>query len=332
MRKIFLIIWTIITLLVFGSIFISPQDFEYVGLLGFAIPVLMALNIVFLVISWVSDWKAKWVLSLLVLLAWPFYGMVYQFNFEDDANEEGLKVMSQNLMRFNYRSSSDPYELFLGLLESEQPDVLVLQEFAATRRYRNGLLNEFNFREALGGYANSFAIYTTYPIIRSGALFDSDQTNNIQFADIQVDSDTVRIYNLHLQSMGINPQKLNNEETTQDEFEDIGYRFTSASQVRSAQMAQLFEHIEDCSYPVILAGDFNDIPFSHNYMKMKKGMTNAFEEKGRGFGATFNNNIPFLRIDNQFCSEDIQVKSFETLNDFFFSDHFPLIGIYQLSP
>lgn len=329
MRKIFVIIWTIITLLVYGSIFISPQDFEYVGLLGFAIPVLMALNIVFLIISWVSDWKAKWVLSLLVLLAWPFYGMAYQFNIEDDANEEGLKVMSYNVKWF-VDARNSKYEEAIAWIRGQEADILCFQEFYPLK----GIQEKIGDGYFVSSDKKEFhtAIFSKYPIIDEGLLFEKSELNNIRFVDIDVKGDTARIYNVHLQSMGINPDKLNNEETTQDEFEDIGYRFKSASQVRSAQMGQLLEHIENCTYPVILAGDFNDIPFSYNYVKMKRSMTNAFEERGKGFGVTFNNNIPFLRIDNQFYSKGIQVKSFETLNNVFFSDHFPLIGIYQLSP
>ena len=331
MGKTILIIWTFITLLVYGSILISPRDIEFIGLVGFAIPVFVMVNLVFSLFAWIYSWKAKWVVSLLVLIAWPFYGFIFQLNAKDVEDVNGLKVMSQNLMRFNHKSES-PFTQFEKIIDTEQPDVMLLQEFAATKRYRSGILEKLAYKEALGGYANSFAVYSKYPILNSGVLFKQSETNNIQFADLQIGMDTIRVYNLHLQSMGINPKKLNSPSATQDDIEAISLKFTTASKIRSIQMETLLSHIDSCNYPIIVAGDFNDIPFSNNYFKLKRRLNNSFQSKGQGIGATFNAGLPFLRIDNQFYSDDIQLLAFKTFNKTFFSDHFPLIGIYNLSP
>lgn len=313
----------------FSSILISPQYFEYIGLLGFGIPVIMLANLIMGLFMWAISSKSKWVFLVLIILAWPFYGAIYQVNFEDTSNKEGLKVLSYNVKWF-VEARKDKYDSVITWIRGQEADILCFQEFYPLKGIQDKI--------GKGSYVSSdekefhTAIFSKYPIINDGLLFEKSALNNIRFVDIKIDEDTIRVYNVHLQSMGINPEKLSNESGIQNEFEDIGYRFTSASQIRSSQMAQLSKHVENCDYPVILAGDFNDIPFSFNYMKMRRSMANAFEEKGKGFGVTFNNNIPFLRIDNQFCSEEFEVKSFQTLNDVFFSDHFPLVGIYQLTP
>ena len=58
-------------------------------------------------------------------------------------------------------------------------------------------------------------------------------------------------------------------------------------------------------------------------------LNNAFEEKGQGFGFTrFGKPFP-VRIDNQFFSDEIGLKSFKTLDNLRYSDHVPIIGTYS---
>jgi endonuclease/exonuclease/phosphatase (EEP) superfamily protein YafD len=83
---------------------------------------------------------------------------------------------------------------------------------------------------------------------------------------------------------------------------------------------------------VICAGDFNEIPYSYSYRRLKKGLRNSFEEAGAGFGFTYNGNtLVTLRIDNQFYSDRVDCVELETLNTVSYSDHFPLLGTYVLS-
>jgi endonuclease/exonuclease/phosphatase family metal-dependent hydrolase len=76
-------------------------------------------------------------------------------------------------------------------------------------------------------------------------------------------------------------------------------------------------------YPVIVCGDFNDVPNSYAYRTIGKGLQNAFTEKGRGIGRTFTGISPTLRIDNIFVAENFEVKQFLRLRQQL-SDHFPI--------
>ena len=100
---------------------------------------------------------------------------------------------------------------------------------------------------------------------------------------------------------------------------------------RSDQADKLVSHAKKSPYPVILCGDLNDLPYSYSYKRFQRYFKNAFEEKGQGFGFTLNKaSLNFLRIDNHFLSDGIEVKSFETLNNVYHSDHFPILGSYSL--
>jgi endonuclease/exonuclease/phosphatase (EEP) superfamily protein YafD len=64
---------------------------------------------------------------------------------------------------------------------------------------------------------------------------------------------------------------------------------------------------------------------------MKKGMKNAFEESGKGFGFTYNGaTLKLLRIDNQFYSSGLRAVELETLDSVILSDHFPVRGEYLI--
>jgi endonuclease/exonuclease/phosphatase family metal-dependent hydrolase len=99
---------------------------------------------------------------------------------------------------------------------------------------------------------------------------------------------------------------------------------------RSKQIEQLIKDIKKSPYKVIIAGDLNDPPYSYTYEKLSKHLKNAFEEKGTGFGFTYNGKLPMLRIDQQFCDKGIKVCSFKTKNKIKFTDHVPIIGTYSL--
>jgi endonuclease/exonuclease/phosphatase family metal-dependent hydrolase len=73
---------------------------------------------------------------------------------------------------------------------------------------------------------------------------------------------------------------------------------------------------------MIVCGDFNDTPVSHTYHALSNGMHDAFTERGKGFGFTYNGPIPMLRIDYILYSEPLQLEYFEIMQSNV-SDHFP---------
>ena len=76
-------------------------------------------------------------------------------------------------------------------------------------------------------------------------------------------------------------------------------------------------------YPVIVCGDFNDVPNSYAYTTIGKNLQNGFAEKGFGIGNTYDGISPTLRIDNIFADKKFDVVQFERFKKKL-SDHFPI--------
>ena len=184
------------------------------------------------------------------------------------------------------------------------------------------------------GHNTGLVIFSKYPILhQSTILRDQDiknRHNGAIYVDLKIKEDTIRVYNVHLESMGINQKKLTQKKNVFLNYKEIGEKLKNGMQMRAKQAGVVIKHIQKSPYPVILCGDFNDPPYSYAYQEYIKDLKNSFTEKGRGFGFTFNGPLFFLRIDNQFYSKGIEATNFKTLYDVTYSDHFPIQGNYVI--
>ena len=85
------------------------------------------------------------------------------------------------------------------------------------------------------------------------------------------------------------------------------------------------KEIEKSPYPVIVCGDFNDVPNSYAYYHIGKGMIDAFKAKGSGLDRTYLGISRTLRIDYIFCQPAFEVVEYNRIIKNF-SDHYPVIA------
>ena len=134
------------------------------------------------------------------------------------------------------------------------------------------------------------------------------------------------MYNLHLQSLRINPQK---EEFSQENSERLLKRMANTFKMQQSQ-AELFEmNRKSCPYKQIILGDFNNTQFSNVYKTIKGDMKDAFVQAGNGFGKTLD--YPFfpMRIDFVLVNESFTVNSFKTFSEHY-SDHYAIKSVISL--
>ncbi|WP_188598963.1 endonuclease/exonuclease/phosphatase family protein [Polaribacter pacificus] len=305
----------------------SPLKVPLFAVLSLTVPFLTLCNVFFFV-YWLLKLKKQLLLSGSVLfLGWFFSSPLFQLVSKEETTTSDLKIMSYNVRMFNYYHWSTDSHLddkAFEFIKRESPDVLSLQEFYQSPdisfKYPHQYIKTKSKSNKFGQ-----AIYSKFPIINSGSLDFKNSANNVIYADIVKDKDTIRIYNIHLESLKINPNK---EHFGEQSSEKLIGRLSSAFQKQASQAQEFIDHEKGWKGKKIICGDFNNTAFSWVYKQIKAGKKDAFIEAGRGFGKTFNYTFP-LRIDFILVDPEMDINSFETF-DIRYSDHFPILAYVQL--
>lgn len=324
------IIAAILLIISFIIPYMRPSAFPTLAVLSLFVSPLIFLNLFFLG-YWIFRLKRKALFSLFaILVAYFYFSGFFQLSVQDNDFKENpskaLKILSYNVRLFNaYEKNNNDDEVAKAihqLLEKQKPDVLCLQEYYAKHKVN---FNDYPYKYIhykSESHKLGHVIFSKYPIVNKGA-FDFENTyNNSLFADIAVGRDTIRVYNIHLQSLGILPTV---DFLQQKGTETIKKRIAQKFVQQEAQMRPILAHQKAAPYPIISVGDFNNTAFSFVYRKLKEGMQDTFQEKGNGLGTTFYfNNYP-LRIDFIFASLVFKVKNHQVISSTF-SDHYPVIS------
>ena len=307
-----------------------PKSFPILSVLSLLVPVFIVINFCF-VIFWILNVRKHFLLSLFVLiLGYSHVTSLYKFSGNTTKpTENAISVMSYNVRLFNiYDWIKDDHvdKKIIDLIHSESPDIIALQEF---HRSQESAFNFYPYQYvALKGKSKKTgqAIFSKFPIIHKGSLEFPNTPNNAIYIDILKNKDTIRVYNLHLQSLRINPQT---EEFSQKNSERLLKRMANTFKMQQSQ-AELFElNRKNCKYKKIILGDFNNTQFSNVYKKIKGTMKDAFVEAGSGFGKTLDFSYFPMRIDFILADESFTVNTFKTFSEHY-SDHFAIKSVISL--
>ncbi|CAL65776.1 endonuclease/exonuclease/phosphatase family protein [Christiangramia forsetii] len=309
---------------------IPPKSFPLLSVLSLGVPVLIILNALFLV-YWVFRMKRQVLLSLIVLILG--YNHVTSFVKFSGAESDGADVSDFSLMSYNVRmfnayewsDRKDIPEKITGFIKENNPDILCVQEHYIGAAALSEVY-PYEYIKLKGKNAEfGSAIFSKYPIINQASLdFPHDGNNNAIFTDLVIDKkDTVRVYNVHFQSLNIKPgiDDLQKEDSKKL-LGRIGYGFS----LQQEQAEILLADIKKSPYRTIIAGDFNNTSFSYIYdlIKQDDRFNDAFLEAGSGFGKSFKLNYFPLRIDFLLIENNMKINEFRIL-DIDYSDHYPVL-------
>ncbi|MBD2702239.1 endonuclease/exonuclease/phosphatase family protein [Spirosoma sp. BT702] len=346
------ILLVLYTCLAYWLLYSLPVEHWTAGMIMITLPVAIFLNLI-VVILWLttSPWRS-WLSGIVVILGLLLFGhRTFVWNSEQDvpAGFMPVKVFSYNAHTFGledywtrYRSSPRARRIINYVLRydapikcfqefataSEIPDYDILLRFKMTGYPYSALLNS-NEARAKDGYIG-IATFSRYPIIASGsqAFYGA---NGVVWANIKIGNDTIRVINVHLQSMGIRVGRVlrqNELKKVRQETRGVLSALRNGFIERNEQVRVVEKFIQESPYPVIVTGDHNDTPYSVVYERLRRILPNSFEDAGRGFGFTYNRLPGFIRIDNQFHDPKLPVQNFETINYIGYSDHYPIVGTY----
>lgn len=306
----------------------SPEKFAQLAILSLLGPILIIINIGF-VIFWMIKFKIQFLLSFMVLLiGFKFLNSFYKFPTKPiETEEKEISILSYNVKMFNlyqWINDKNTNANIVSFIKNEDADILCIQEYHAAEQknihYKYAYIKTNEDRSKIGQ-----AIFSKYRIINSGSLNFKNSGNNAIFADIVIKKDTIRVYNIHLESLKINPFK---EYFGEQDTERLRLRFEKAFKKQVAQTQLILDHQKTTTLKTIICGDFNNTSFSWVYRQLKMGKNDAFEEFGSGFGQTFDYPFP-LRIDFILVDEALEITQFETFK-IEYSDHFPIKAFIKL--
>ncbi|MCY4778450.1 endonuclease/exonuclease/phosphatase family protein [Sphingobacterium sp. UT-1RO-CII-1] len=333
-------------LLSYSASFINPKTVWPIAFLGLGFLPLLILNIGF-VVYWLLRKPKYALLSFLsIILGWSLLNQHVGFTTPSliKKDKETIRVMTFNAHLFkkiNQTSDEQVKEHVIDLLQDTDPDILCIQEFFTkikgtkkmTERIKREIgYTDYFFEAAVKSQHEGYGqvIFSKYPIIRSGTITENEYgINRTIFADVVKGADTIRVYNIHLRSFGLQKEDKiviqSPSATKADEVatRKIGRKLKHAFAARSDQAEALRAHIDSTKYPILVMGDFNDTPMSYSVNLIGKGLKNTFREKGWGWGVTHYEMLPLFQIDYIFCSPRFNVENFK-IEKVELSDHYPV--------
>jgi len=336
--------------------YFDPQHWWFLSLFTLLLPYLLLVLILF-ILFWLLVKRVWCLISLVVILvSYNAIKNIFPLNLASDfslnKNSSNIRVMSWNVELFNilhYKDHPEKKQQIIALINKYNPDIACFQEMVAGENKK--AINYFpDIRKALkfSDYLYSYSvkddfdkyhhfgiiIFSKFPIIRKQTLINDPNSYNstFQFVDILSGKDTFRIFNVHLQSLKFSQDNLKyldsgkvSSQGNISESKNIISKIKKGVLKRAAQATFIKDELNNSPYPVIVCGDFNDVPVSFAYETIGKGLRNAFVAKGSGISRTFSSISPTLRIDNIFADKKFKVIQFTRIKNFL-SDHFPIVA------
>jgi len=339
-----------LTLACYYSSTVRPEKFWIAGFTVFLIPVFQFLLLLFL-IFWVSRKPFFAVFSILtLLLGIRFIQSTFGWHIIKMEPCRQFKVMSFNAKTFGGmdKEKQGKFEVCTKMLESFQnskADIICVQEmfddpksktFNVVAKLKKSGYKHIYFSKTGNmrwGASVGMAICSKFPILSRKTIRKKAGSNNqIIRAKIDIEGQTLVVVNMHLQSIFIKEDDLDGNKIKENFWPsvyNIASKLKVAFKARTRQIDVLLASTLDEELPLIIAGDINDTPYSNAYLRLRDSFQNGFEEKGAGFGITYNGPIPFLRIDNQFANQRLRFTRFKVNREIFGSDHFATEACYE---
>ena len=255
-----------------------------------------------------------------------------------------LKVLTYNVCSFSMADLKENRNAALDTLasyfEREGADVICIQEGLTKKWLDKTLDGSERLRKVLDRYPHRvlsntgragehyvFSKYSVRKVSAADALGASDEgakMRGVQVVDVSVPwGGSVRLFNCHLTSIGLSQNQISSvsegglnsqrAETLKSTLE----KMMEAFRLREVDVRLLCKAISNTRGSVLVCGDFNDTPISYTYesvmdVRTADGLSleDAFVGSGFGLGDTYRGNLPPIRIDYVFASEDLRLTSY----------------------
>jgi endonuclease/exonuclease/phosphatase family metal-dependent hydrolase len=329
-----------------GSV-LSPEKILFPAYFDLIFPFILAINIAF-VVFWLVMRKWFFLLSLGVLL-FSTSLINNNFSFRFGKSKPVKPVNSIHLLTYNTMVSGSlikKHNKVMQYVIETNPDIVCLQEFEVSTQkeyltyedifliFSNYPYKHIEIKSKADNILAGIATFSKYPIVNKQRIEYPSHANISIYSDININGTIIRLFNNHLESNGVTeidkskPIRLINNFDT-DSLAEMTHYFSqklgTTYKLRAHQADTVASLITKSPYKVIVCGDFNDVPGSYAYTKMKGNLKDAFTEAGNGFGWTYHDLIYRFRIDYVFYDSKAFTVVKYKMDKVNYSDHYPVL-------
>lgn len=334
---------------------LNPREWSWLSLAGYAFPIFLALTLGGLILCVFVKKRLVFIPFIGLLLGYYPVTLYCPVNIQKKAPEGAITLVSFNTFSWSRGESNEGENVrpnpMVKYLQDCNADIICLQEAPLRADIKEDIDQLLTKRLAytdtiLGRSHSSVLLLSRYPIVKK-QLIPYETAGNISGAFwIDVKGREVIVVVNHLQTMGFSMNerkafgdmvhgKQENTEEMKSTSRTIVGKILDASRIRSSQADSLALFIRThCDKPIIVCGDFNDIPQSYTYRTISnpgKGvngkdieMIDCYRATAFGPGFTYGHFGMRVRIDNILCTSHFTPYECNVDKSMGLSDHYPI--------
>ena len=285
------------------------------------------------------------ILVLTLLFVWVLYSLFsHRIRLPHQSFERTLKVMTYNTHAMMIGENLAAKKSMLNYINNQDADIVCLQEVLVYKNPERLTLPAL--REAMSNYPYTYydfkhynskrqfgnVVFSRYPLTNKKTIRYESRSNISSQCDILVEKDTIRLMVNHLESYRLVKEDLQFDTLSVEEIKNSSliHKLQHAGKLRHKQAREVKQSIRQSPHPVVVVGDFNAIPLSYVYWKIRFGLRDCFLNTSFGqLGNTYKKGQIGIRIDYILCSHKLTPIKCE-VDRVKYSDHFPVIATIGL--
>ena len=285
------------------------------------------------------------ILVLTLLFVWVLYSLFsHRIRLPHQSFERTLKVMTYNTHAMMIGENLAAKKSMLNYINNQDADIVCLQEVLVYKNPERLTLPAL--REAMSNYPYTYydfkhynskrqfgnVVFSRYPLTNKKTIRYESRSNISSQCDVLVEKDTIRLMVNHLESYRLVKEDLQFDTLSVEEIKNSSLinKLQHAGKLRHKQAQEVKRSIRQSPHPVVVVGDFNAIPLSYVYWKIRFGLRDCFLNTSFGqLGNTYKKGKIGIRIDYILCSRKLTPIKCE-VDRVKYSDHFPVIATIGL--
>ncbi len=355
MRVVSTVVYLLTILSAFGGKF-NPQYFTIPAVFTLALPY-FAIATGVLVIFWACMRKLIFTglgVGTIILCMAPM-AQAFPFGSKKSPTEGKLKfsLMSYNILHTDDRQDPQyPGNRAVEFILHSGMDIVCLAELhnftpeefkKASPQLVDSLIRAYPYRAGLS--STDIKVMSKYPVERTGYKWDGERYGWSQRFDLFKvhfpGGHTLNLAMVHLYSYDLSEDErkvvtgmrsAKGLKNSAKEFKSTIYsKLRNAFQRRAENAALLRKEIDRISGPLIVCGDFNDVPASWSYnLIMGDDLKDAYTETNFGPTFTYNAHMFYFHIDQILYKGDLKALSVRK-GKIKTSDHYPLLSEFEFT-